>query len=75
MANVSRLFLFLEDFHCLFDLFRRFYRDCPDGRLTFKQFEHQYSKLMGKPSAKTSDYIKHMFNVYDQDKDQSIDFK
>ncbi len=30
---------------------------------------------MGKPTQKTSDYVKHMFNVYDEDKNQFIDFK
>ncbi len=30
---------------------------------------------MGKPTQKTLDYVKHMFNVYDQDKNQFIDFK
>ncbi|UJR20959.1 hypothetical protein I4U23_024066 [Adineta vaga] len=52
-----------------------FYKDCPDGRLTLKQFEHEYSKIMGKPTQKTVDYVKHMFNVYDKDKNQFIDFK
>ena len=55
--------------------FRNFYKDCPDGRLTLKQFEHEYSKIMGRPTQKTTDYVKHMFNVYDQDKNQFIDFK
>ena len=31
--------------------------------------------MMGKPSAKILSYVRHMFGVYDQDKDQSIDFK
>ncbi|CAF0998070.1 unnamed protein product [Adineta steineri] len=52
-----------------------FYTDCPDGKLTLKQFEHEYSKIMGKPTQKTSEYVKHMFNVYDEDKNQFIDFK
>jgi len=30
---------------------------------------------MGKPTQKTADYIRHMFSVYDQDKNQFIDFK
>jgi Ca2+-binding EF-hand superfamily protein len=55
--------------------FRNFFKDCPDGKLTLKQFEHEYSKIMGKPTQKTNDYVKHMFNVYDQDKNQFIDFK
>ncbi len=58
-----------------FNYFRNFYKDCPDGKLTLKQFEHQYSKIMGKPTQKTSDYVKHMFNVYDADKNQFIDFR
>ncbi|CAF1067965.1 unnamed protein product [Adineta steineri] len=52
-----------------------FYKDCPDGKLTLKQFEQEYAKIMGKPTQKTADYIKHMFNVYDQDKNQFIDFR
>ncbi|CAF2929752.1 unnamed protein product [Rotaria sp. Silwood2] len=52
-----------------------FYKDCPDGRLTLKQFEQEYAKIMGKPTQKTADYIRHMFNVYDEDKSQYIDFK
>jgi len=54
---------------------RNFHKDCPDGRLTLKQFEHEYSKIMGKPTQKTMDYVKHMFNVYDKDKNQFIDFR
>ena len=54
---------------------RNFYKDCPDGKLTLKQFEHEYAKIMGKPTHRTADYVKHMFNVYDQDKNQFIDFK
>jgi hypothetical protein len=30
---------------------------------------------MGKPTQKTADYVKHMFSVYDHDKNQFIDFK
>lgn len=52
-----------------------FYKDCPDGKLTLKQFEQAYAKVMGKPTQKTADYIRHMFSVYDQDKNQFIDFK
>ncbi|CAF1075955.1 unnamed protein product [Rotaria sp. Silwood1] len=52
-----------------------FYKDCPDGKLTLKQFEQEYAKIMGKPTQKTADYIRHMFNVYDEDKSQYIDFK
>jgi len=52
-----------------------FYKDCPDGKLTLKQFEHEYAKIMGKPTQKTANYIRHMFNVYDQDNNQFIDFK
>ncbi len=54
---------------------RNFYKDCPDGKLTLKQFEQQYAKIMGKPTQKTADYIRHMFSVYDQDKNQFIDFR
>ncbi len=54
---------------------RNFYKDCPDGKLTLKQFEQQYAKIMGKPTQKTADYVKHMFSIYDQDKNQFIDFK
>ncbi len=56
-------------------IFRNFYKDCPDGKLTLKQFEQEYAKIMGKPTQKTADYVKHMFSVYDQDKNQFIDFK
>jgi hypothetical protein len=66
---------FVEIFLLNLIIFRNFYKDCPDGKLTLKQFEHEYSKIMGKPTQKTSDYVKHMFNVYDQDKNQFIDFK
>ncbi|UJR28565.1 hypothetical protein I4U23_009798 [Adineta vaga] len=52
-----------------------FYKDCPDGKLTLKQFEQEYAKIMGKPTQKTANYVKHMFSVYDQDKNQFIDFK
>ncbi|CAF3194370.1 unnamed protein product [Rotaria socialis] len=54
---------------------RNFYKDCPDGRLTLKQFEQEYAKIMGKPTQKTADYVRHMFNVYDEDRNQFIDFK
>ncbi len=54
---------------------RNFYKDCPDGKLTLRQFEQEYAKIMGKPTQKTANYVKHMFSVYDQDKNQFIDFK
>ncbi|CAF2086526.1 unnamed protein product [Rotaria magnacalcarata] len=59
----------------LFRLHANFYKDCPNGKLTLKQFQHEYSKIMGKPGQKTLDYVKHMFNVYDKDKNQFIDFR
>lgn len=58
-----------------FNWYRNFYKDCPDGRLTLKQFEQEYAKIMGKPTAKTADYIRHMFHVYDEDKNNFIDFR
>ncbi|CAF1013886.1 unnamed protein product [Rotaria sordida] len=59
----------------LLKLHTDFYKDCPDGKLTLKQFENEYSRIMGKPKQKTLNYIRHMFNVYDQDKSQFIDFR
>ncbi|CAF1207099.1 unnamed protein product [Adineta ricciae] len=52
-----------------------FYKDCPDGKLTLKHFEQEYARIMGKPTQKTANYVRHMFSVYDQDKNQFIDFK
>ncbi|CAF3406873.1 unnamed protein product [Rotaria sp. Silwood1] len=59
----------------LLKLHTSFYKDCPDGKLTLKQFENEYAKIMGKLKQKTLVYVRHMFNVYDQDKNQFIDFR
>ncbi|CAF3505682.1 unnamed protein product [Rotaria socialis] len=59
----------------LLRLHANFYKDCPNGKLTLKHFQHEYSKIMGKLGQKTLDYVKHMFNVYDEDKNQFIDFR
>ncbi|CAF2410152.1 unnamed protein product [Rotaria sp. Silwood2] len=59
----------------LLKLHTNFYKDCPDGKLTLKQFENEYAKIMGKPKQKTLEYVRHMFNVYDRDKNHFIDFR
>ncbi|CAF4084374.1 unnamed protein product [Adineta steineri] len=52
--------------------FHGFYKDCPDGLLTQKQFIHMYKQAF--PEGDVTQYAKRVFVTFDKDNSGKIDF-